>query len=182
MLVSYKAQFSMLCNFLVRIVKIVLNIAVSGSSWLYRLKLCLFLYHNLKVMKKNLIIIATLFLGSLYINTAKAQQSTALAADQNPRHRESEHKYARRADTLNNLHGTTIQNTYKAYDWYEARQERRQQNRAWRHEEYLNSGYSGYSPSWGLYGSSYAYPYSWGSYGYGSRFGGRGRVGFGIGW
>lgn len=133
-------------------------------------------------MKSNLIIIAALLVGSFYTTIAKAQQ-IALVQDQNPRYRESERKYARVADTLNSQHGTTIQNTYKAYDWYEARQERRQQNREWRHEERLNGGYYDYTPSWGYYGN-YASPFNYGNYGYGNRWGGRGRfsVGVGYGW
>ncbi|MES2275110.1 MAG: hypothetical protein V4592_03745 [Bacteroidota bacterium] len=131
-------------------------------------------------MKRNLIIIVSLLAGSFYTISASAQQ-LVLAQDQNPRYRESERKYARVADTLNSQHGTTIQDTYKAYDWYEARQERRQQNREWRHEERLNGGYYDYTPSWNVYGS-YAYPFRYGNYGYGNHFGGRGRFGVGFGW
>jgi len=132
-------------------------------------------------MKRNLVILAALLAGSFYSYSAKAQQGP-LVQDQNPRHMESERKYARVADTLNCEHGTTIQNTYKAYDWYEARQEQRQQNRAWRHEERLNGGYDGYTPSWGLYGG-YSYPFSsYRNYGYGNRWGGGGRLGIGFGW
>ncbi|EHQ25295.1 hypothetical protein [Mucilaginibacter paludis] len=132
-------------------------------------------------MKRNLIIICGLLLGSLYGGIVKAQEAAPLAPDQNPNYMASVQKYAAIADSLNSQHGTTVQNTYKAYDWYEARQERRQQNRAWRHQEMLNSGYYDYSPSWGLYGG-YSYPYIFGNYGYGNHFYGRGRFGFGIGW
>jgi hypothetical protein len=76
-------------------------------------------------------------LGGLYSGVASAQQ-TALLADQNPRYRESQAKYARGADSLTSLQGTTIQDTYKAYDWYEAKLERRRQNREWRHQERMN--------------------------------------------
>jgi hypothetical protein len=130
-------------------------------------------------MKRNLIIIAGILAGFLYTASANAQQ-TPLVQDQNPRHVESERKYARVADTLNAEHGTTIQNTYKAYDWYEARQERRQQNRDWRHEERLNGGYYDYTPSLSLYGGYY-YPFN--SYrGYGNRWGGRSNFRVGFGW
>lgn len=131
-------------------------------------------------MKGKITIATCIALLGLY-NSVKAQQAT-LVADQNPRYMESEAKYTRVADTLTSSQGTTIQNTYKAYDWYEARQERRQQNREWRANSYYD-----YSPTWGLYGS-YGFPYS--GYGYGNRWGyggygrGRGRVGigFGFGW
>lgn len=133
-------------------------------------------------MKRNLIILAGLLVGCFYASGASAQQ-TQLVQDQNPRYRESERKYARVADTLNDLHGTTIQNTYKAYDWYEARQERRQQNREWRHQERLNGSYYDdyFTPSFGLY-NNYSYPFGYGNYGFGARIGGRGRFGVGFGW
>jgi hypothetical protein len=148
---------------------------------------------NFKAMQRKLIIIAGLLLGSFYSGIVNAQQ-TNLAPDQNPRYLESQYKYARIADTLNSLHGTTVQNTYKAYDWYEAKMERRRQNREWRHEERMN-GYYDYSPSWGYsgyggYGNYYpsvSLGYSWGNR-WGGGWGGRGgwgsrtSVGVGFGW
>jgi hypothetical protein len=141
-------------------------------------------------MKRNLIIITLLTAASLFGNNAMAQQA-ALAPDQNPRYHESANKYRLIADSLTRTQGTTVQNTYKAYDWYTAREERRQQNRQWR------SMYGGYynSPGWSLYGgySSY-YPFysSFGNYGWGNRWGGWGNggwggrggwgVGLGFGW
>lgn len=127
---------------------------------------------------------ACVFFSSLYGGIVKAQQ-IALAQDQNPRYVESQAKYIKAADTLNSLHGTTVQDTYKAYDWYEAKLERRRQNREWRHQERLN-GYYDYTPSWGLY-SSYSYPYSNFGYGYGNwgrrgSWGGRTSIGVGFGW
>ncbi|WP_419700881.1 hypothetical protein [Mucilaginibacter sp. NFX135] len=144
-------------------------------------------------MQRKLIIIASLLIGCFYSGVVHAQQTTALEPDQNPRYLESQYKYMRGADSLNSLHGTTVQNTYKAYDWYEARLERRRQNREWRHEERMN-GYD-YSPSWSLYGG-YSYPYSnwgwnsgwggsWGNRWGGHRgggWGGRTSVGIGFGW
>jgi len=135
-------------------------------------------------MKRNLFIIAALVAGCFYSFNVSAQQSS-LVQDQNPRYKESERKYARIADTLNSEHGTTIQNTYKAFDWYEAKQERRQQNREWRHEERLNGGYYDYTPSWSLYGG-YSYPFNsyrgYGGYGFGNHWGGgRSRFGVGVG-
>lgn len=137
-------------------------------------------------MKRNLIITTILAAASLFGSKAMAQQA-ALAPDQNPRYHESANKYRLIADSLTRTQGTTVQNTYKAYDWYTAREERRQQNRQWRS---MYGGYYNYSPGWSLYGgySSY-YPFysSFGNYGYGygNRWGGRGGrwgVGIGYGW
>ena len=136
-------------------------------------------------MKRNLIILSVLLAGSVIGNSARAQQA-ALLPDQNPRHQESERKYVPIADSLNRQQGTTVQNTYKAYDWYTAREERRQQNRQWRNT--YGGYYNNYSPGWSLYSgfSSYSPFYSsYGNYGYGygNRWGGRGgRWGVGIGY
>ncbi|QKJ28787.1 hypothetical protein HQ865_03100 [Mucilaginibacter mali] len=139
-------------------------------------------------MKAKFIIIATFVLGALYSGATLAQQRV-LAADQNPRYMESQAKYARVADSLTTTQGTTIQDTYKAYDWYEARQERRQQNREWAHQERMN-GYYDYSPSWGIYGGSYYSPFynnynygrGWGRGAYRGGWGGRSHIGIGFGW
>jgi len=134
-------------------------------------------------MKRN-IIITIILAGSLFSGNAIAQQA-ALAPDQNPRYHESANKYMLVADSLNRLQSTTVQNTYKAYDWYTAREERRQQNRQWRN---MYGGYYNYSPGWSLYsGYSSYYPFysSFGNYGYGygNRWGGwGGRWGVGIGY
>ena len=135
-------------------------------------------------MKRNLVITTLLSAGSLLGSNAMAQQA-ALLPDQNPRYQESARKYALVADSLTRQEGTTVQNTYKAYDWYTAREERRQQNREWRN---MYGGYNNYYSPLSLYGgySSY-YPFysSFGNYGYGygNRWGGRGgRWGVGIGY
>lgn len=133
-------------------------------------------------MKRNLIIITLLAVGSLFGGNAIAQQA-ALAPDQNPRYHESATKYALIADSLTRWHSTTIQDTYKAYDWYTAREERRQQNREWRR---MYGGYYNYSPAWSLYGGYSPFFSSFGNYGYGygnrwGGWGGRGRFGVGIG-
>jgi hypothetical protein len=133
-------------------------------------------------MKRNLIITTLLAAGSLFGSNAMAQQA-ALAPDQNPRYHESANKYMLIADSLTRTQGTTVQNTYKAYDWYTAREERRQQNRQWRN---TYGSYYDYSPGWSSYsGYSSYYPFysSFGNYGYGNRWGGRGgRWGVGIGY
>lgn len=120
-------------------------------------------------MKRNLIIISGLLLGSIYAGTASAQQA-ALVSDQNPRYKESQDRYIKVADSINLQQGTTVQNTYKAYDWYEAKLERRRQNREWRHQERLYNGYSS-DFSFG-FGSNYLFsPYSSHRYNYGNYYG-----------
>ena len=94
-------------------------------------------------MKHNLITTSLFLVLSLLSLKGMAQQG-ALAPDQNPRYHESANKYRLVADSLNKTQGTTVQNTYKAYDWYTARQERRQQNREWRHQGRMNGGYYSY--------------------------------------
>jgi hypothetical protein len=59
---------------------------------------------------------------------------TALVEDQNPNYMFSQAKYTSMADSLNSLHGTTPQETYKAIDWMADRREARDQRRAFRRE------------------------------------------------
>ncbi|KAA8483622.1 hypothetical protein BDE36_3202 [Arcticibacter tournemirensis] len=92
--------------------------------------------------------------------SVKAQQAN-LTSDQNPRYKESQQQYMKNADSLTKNQGTTVQQTYKAYDWYEARLERRQQHREWRHQENLNNGYY-YNNYW----QGYYNPYNWRSSGF----------------
>ncbi|UCJ08806.1 hypothetical protein KTO58_06340 [Chitinophaga pendula] len=57
---------------------------------------------------------------------------------QNPRYAESQARYMKMSDSLTRTLSVTSQETYKAYDWYEAKLERRQQRREWRHLERMN--------------------------------------------
>lgn len=116
-------------------------------------------------MKRNLIIIASFISGLFYSGLSYAQKPE-LVEDQNPRYQETRAKYIELADSLNQTQGTTVQNTYKAYDWYTAREERRQQRRERRYENSWNPYF---------YGNSYYYPsigYSFGlgysNYNYGN--------------
>lgn len=93
-----------------------------------------------------------------------SQETTVF--DQNPRYKESMDRYMQAVDSLTAWHGTTLQNTYKAYDWREARDQRRAQRREWRHEERMVGGYYNgyYYPDYypgndGYYAPSYSYPY-----------------------
>lgn len=142
-------------------------------------------------MKNKIIITTLLLLGGFFANVAKAQQGKLLP-DQNPRFMESQAKYTAMADTITALQGTTAQNTYKAFDWYQDKLERRQQRREWRHQEIMSGAYS--YPSWGLgVYSGYSYPFNNWGYGFNNGWGGnrwgrggwwgpRASVGFGFGW
>jgi hypothetical protein len=76
-----------------------------------------------------------IFLPLLSWRTSGAQQNI-LKPDQNPRYTESAQYYRLSAQTLPNTEGVTLQQTYKAFDWYEARQERRLQRHQRRLDQY----------------------------------------------
>lgn len=83
----------------------------------------------------------------------------AQVADQNPNFEESMDMYMQQKDSLLHTLGTTPQQTYKAHDWYEAREERRALRKAYRHQERMNrSYYYGYaSPYYSYYPNYYNY-------------------------
>jgi len=90
-----------------------------------------------------------------------------LAPDQNPRYMESQQKYMGYKDSLQSTMNTTVDQTYKAYDWYEAKMERKQERREQRYQRKLNRsyysnynyGYYGYNP-YNNYNSYYGFQ-SW---------------------
>jgi hypothetical protein len=105
-------------------------------------------------MKTKLMITALAAL--LVLNLDSHAQQASLVADQNPAYESSRAKYMNTADSLTSTQGTTVHNTYKAYDWYEAREERRKLRRE-----------QNYQNSW-LYPSLNYYPaYNYNSWGYG---------------
>lgn len=89
--------------------------------------------------------------------TMTQAQSAELLPDQNPNYQISQQKYMNQKDSLLSWANTTVQNTYKAYDWREAREERRAERRAYRRQSAL------FAPS-----LNYGYPFGWNSYGYGA--------------
>lgn len=103
---------------------------------------------------KAALFFSILFISGLTIESARAQESS-LAPDQNPRYKESQQQYMKKADSLTRTQSTTPQQTYKAYDWYQARMERRQQRREWRHQENLYNGYYN-NYTWPSYYSPYS--------------------------
>jgi hypothetical protein len=122
-------------------------------------------------MKKN--VRYNLLLSSVAMLIATCGMSQNLVADQNPDYMISQAKYAVMADSLNALHGTTPQETYKAIDWMAERQERRDARRAFRRELRLAraqygwyyNDYSSYNYPGSYYPSSY-YPGYSGNYYY----------------
>ena len=108
-------------------------------------------------MNRLIILLVAVILSA----SLNAQQQ--LAPDQNPAYLQSQHKYMGIKDSLLESSNTTIQDTYKAYDFYEARLERRALRRENRNKLRLiraeNSWYNsnnnynyGYNP-YNYYGS-----------------------------
>lgn len=124
-------------------------------------------------MKANWIFVWTCIAALMYSSGSYAQKNQPVK-DQNPRYQESRAKYIELADSLNRTQGTTVQQTYKAYDWYEAREERRKLRRERNYQLNLNRGH--------YWGSPYFYPsFSYGNYGYGRHFGYGGHMGYSWG-
>ena len=83
-------------------------------------------------MKKTFTTSALLILTLHFYSGAAAQSNRS--SDQNPDFAVSRTKYMSIADSVNQLHSTTVHQTYKAYDWYEAKMERRQKRQDFRRE------------------------------------------------
>lgn len=66
-------------------------------------------------------------LGGLMMIASFGSVAQELAPDQNPNYMRSAQKYADRAETLTATQSTTIQETYEAYDWREAKAEAKQE-------------------------------------------------------
>lgn len=79
-------------------------------------------------MKKNFFLI-----GMLLFSTLSFSQQ-GLFPDQNPQYNTSRDKYMLMKDSLMADMNTTVQQTYKAYDWYEARMQRRTDRRDFRRQ------------------------------------------------
>jgi hypothetical protein len=108
-------------------------------------------------MKATLLIL--ILAGS--ISGAAAQE--ALAPDQNPAYAVSRARYMGISDSLTRMHSTTVHDTYKAYDWYEAREERRRESKQFRRDlrmERTKRPYyydRGYDPYYNGYPNRYNY-------------------------
>ncbi|MTG96954.1 MULTISPECIES: hypothetical protein [Myroides] len=116
---------------------------------------------------KNLVKIFGIVLGTVLIGQVSYGQE--LVEDQNPNYRNSMYKYVAIKDSLTTTLSTTVQDTYKAYDWYEAKQERKAQRKLWKHEERMarakygrNHYYSDYyGNSYGGYYNGYNSGWNW---------------------
>ena len=106
-------------------------------------------------------ILSAFLVLSIYIANA---QEINLAPDQNPNYKASQAKYEAAKDKLLEGMNTTEQKTYKAYDWTEAKQERRQQRRDNRQQRALarinNPGY--YWNNWNSWNNCYSPYYMFG--------------------
>lgn len=109
---------------------------------------------------------ALLIIVSATAHTAVAQERIT---DQNPACQESRQHYMLLSDSLTQTHGTTVQQTYKAYDFLQLKQEKKDQRREWRQERRMQRA---------VFGDTHYYrPFH--SYGYGRPYYG----GFsGTGW
>ncbi len=112
-------------------------------------------------MLRSFLTIITVCLATAAI----AQESSqSLAPDQNPNFNVSRQKYMAIKDSLLTYANNTVQETYKAYDWYEAKLERKAQRRENRRTSNYNSSY--YSPYYDNYYNG------WNNYGnYNNRWG-----------
>jgi hypothetical protein len=71
-----------------------------------------------------------------------ATQAQELATDQNPNYKVSMDKYAATQISLQSTNNTTIQSTYKAYDWSTAKAERQAERRNFRRERRLFNNFN----------------------------------------
>ena len=90
-------------------------------------------------MKKLLLSLFIITTGAF--SAANAQE---LAPDQNPNYSTSLEKYKGLHDNLQTTMNTTVQDTYKAYDWRVARNERRAENRGYSRQNYRYNDYGYY--------------------------------------
>ena len=107
-----------------------------------------------------------LLIAILFFNISWSQ---TLHPDQNPQYAISRSKYMHLSDSINQWHSTTLHQTYKAYDWYEAKQERKSDRRLFRRQIQLERARYGfyYQPNYrrgyynrGYYNNYYRQPFS----------------------
>ncbi len=76
---------------------------------------------------KSLLLLTFLLFSSLIIN---AQDNP----DQNPNYQKSMDYYMKQKDELQKTMNTTVQNTYKAFDWYQNKLDKKQQRKDYRQQ------------------------------------------------
>ncbi|MBS0031862.1 hypothetical protein ACTJJ0_31375 [Chitinophaga sp. 22321] len=108
--------------------------------------------------------LATLFL----VAATTCIQAQALLPDQNPRYRESMNAYLFKADSLTRNEGTTLQQTYHAYQYFEAKQALKEQRRQWRQDRRMarSSYWNDYTYNDYAVGYNRPYGYSYPTYGH----------------
>lgn len=113
------------------------------------------------IMKKIL-----LFYFLVLITISPNAQEANTATDQNPNYKASLEIYKSQQDELVSTMNTTLQDTYKAYDWYEAKQERKQQRIADRRERrlYELQNYGNYYNPFNYYYDPFAIPFRYSPY------------------
>jgi opacity protein-like surface antigen len=84
-----------------------------------------------------------------------ATQAQEIVQDQNPNYKQSMDKYAASKESLQTTMNTTVQSTYKAYDWSTAKAERQKDKRDFRRQRQLYSIYNGYGDDY--YDDDYGY-------------------------
>ncbi len=115
-------------------------------------------------MKRHILCI--LCLVALLLTFSAGWAQTGLAPDQNPNYAISRARYTGMADSINEWHSTTVDNTYKAIDWMQDRADARADRRSFRRELRYQRAVYGYG--YGDYGyNNYgydAYPNNYSSY------------------
>ncbi|WP_134091761.1 hypothetical protein [Olivibacter sp. XZL3] len=103
-------------------------------------------------------------LGMVFLPFFVANAQEIISTDQNPNFNKSLRRYLTISDSLLRDQGSTVQQTYKAYDWYLAREERKALRRERRHLERMANPY---------YSDRFYPSIGFGYFGY-SRWGNRG--------
>ena len=103
-----------------------------------------------------------LLLSFIIIAAGLSLQAQELSPDQNPNYKTSVEKYRSMKGDLQTTMNTTVQNTYKAYDWTTAKEERKTARRNERREYRLYSQRY-YDPYYNnnYYGRPYHYCRRW---------------------
>ena len=110
---------------------------------------------------KKLFMLLTLFVALVF--NSQGMKAQELVEDQNPNYRASMQKYMSQKDSLTSTMSTTVQDTYKAYDWYEAKQEQKALRKERRYNVRMaraENSSSYYRPYYG-YNSGYNSFYNW---------------------
>lgn len=112
-------------------------------------------------MKKLFTLLMLFFTGTIFLHAQAVTEP-----DQNPNYGQSMHKYMGSKDSLLAYANTTIDQSYKAYDFYEARLERKQLRRDRRYNIRMTRAENSYYPSYnyGNYGGYNSWN-NWGNYG-----------------